>query len=590
MLAQPMLARRGISPLLVCCLAVGAWSTSASAQSDVPAEEPQDAAAAQEELHLLEQALLNDYRRFEEKLLELAEYTRRTDPDRAQLLRDARSKSTSMRIAAQMERIAQSLTPNESGEVLYGDAESRQEELLADLAELLKHLQSEDERDRLADEIKRLQELLKETLRLIGREKDVRADTERGRPFEKLQDDQQRVAEAAEKLAEKIDQQDAQRRAADEQRDAERQAAEDRERDPSLQEGEPPHPEQSREGESLDRESQSREESESREGQTKDQESQGPPQPSSGERPPGEPPPGQSPQEPQQPSQGEPPQSAPQQQKQKEQQTPGRQQLEQARQRMQQAIEQLEQEQRDKASDEQDAAIARLEEMKAQLEEILRQLREEEQKLFLTMLEARFKRMLELQLDINNGTLKLDRVSPESRDDDRHLAESTRLGRDEDKNVAEAEKALTLLKEEGSSVAFPEAVEMMRDNMQAVSGRLQRGLTDEKTQLLERLIVEALEEMIFALQREMEKQDQRQQQGEGQQTEPTDPSLVDDLAELKMIRSLQLQVNRLTQQYGQTLAGEQATDPDDLSFLQKLSFRQQRIQKAAYDLSIGKNR
>ena len=211
---------------------------------------------------------------------------------------------------------------------------------------------------------------------------------------------------------------------------------------------------------------------------------------------------------------------------------------------MQQAIEQLQQQNLDEASDEQDAAIARLEEMKAELEEILRQLREEEKKQFLAMLEARFQRMLELQLDINNGTLKLDRVPPDERNDDRHFTRSTKLSRDESKNVTEAEKALMLLKEEGSSVAFPEAVEMMRDNMQAVSGRLERGLTADTTQLLERLIVESLEEMIFALQREMEKEDQKPQDGESPQSEQGDPSLVDALAELKMVRSLQTQINR----------------------------------------------
>src|SRR5690606_38872043 len=109
--------------------------------------------------------------------------------------------------------------------------------------------------------------------------------------------------------------------------------------------------------------------------------------------------------------------------------------------------------------------------------------------------------------------------------------------RDQTANADDAQKALMLLLEEGSSVAFPESVEMMRDNMKAVAGRLQRGLTGETTQLVERLIVESLEEMIFALQREMEKQDQKEQQGgEGQQQEQ-ELALVDTLAELKMIRS-----------------------------------------------------
>ena len=258
---------------------------------------------------------------------------------------------------------------------------------------------------------------------------------------------------------------------------------------------------------------------------------------------------------------------------------------------MEKAIEELQQKRLDKASDEQDAAIAKLEEMKAELEEILRQLREEERKLFLMALEARFQRMLQRQLDVNNGTLKLARIPEAERDEDRHIGQSTKLSRDQGENVNDAEKALVLLREEGSSVAFPEAVEMMRENMQAVVNRLQRGQTGDTTQLLERMIVESLEEIVFALQREMEKQDeQQQQQQQQQQSEPNDPQLVDDLAELKMIRSLQSQVNRLTRQYGLEVDGEQATNLDDLQFLQNLSLRQQRIHEATYDLSIGKNR
>lgn len=625
-----MLQRSVIIRLILCCgmicFAAGfalAEDEPTSEMADEAQPAADDAAAAQEELHILEQALLNDYKRFEETLLELAEYTRRTDPDRAQLLVNARSRSTSLRIASQMEKIAEALTPSEAGDVLYGDAEARQDDLLVDLAELLKLLQSEDRRDQLATEIERLQDLLKDTQRIIGREKDVRADTERGGKAKDLEADQQRVADAAAKLAEKIAQQDAQRQADAEQRQSgsrsqenqpgESSEEDDAESDSRESEGEKSEDEGADKSKSEDPESG---EQKSDESKSENQSSEG--QPSEGQKPEGQKSEGQKSegqnsegessesqksegqksqgqqsqsqqqQGQQQQSQGQQQQSQGQQQQQN-QQTPGREQLEQARQKMQQAIEQLQQEQLEKASDEQDAAIARLEEMKAELEEILRQLREEEQKLFLVMLEARFQQMLQRQLDINNGTLKLDRVPEEERNEDRHLARSTELSRDQTANADDAQKALMLLLEEGSSVAFPESVEMMRDNMKAVAGRLQRGLTGETTQLVERLIVESLEEMIFALQREMEKQDQKEQQGgEGQQQEQ-ELALVDTLAELKMIRSLQLQVNRLTQQYGQSFEGEQATDPEDLQFLQDLGQRQLRIQKATYDLSVGRN-
>ncbi len=257
---------------------------------------------------------------------------------------------------------------------------------------------------------------------------------------------------------------------------------------------------------------------------------------------------------------------------------------------MEQAIKELQQKARESAAEQQEQALAQLEQMKAQLEEILRQLREEERKLLLTLLEARFQRMLDRQLAINDDTLKLAEV-PETQWEDRHDTRSTQVSRLQAENVTDADKALVLLKEEGSSVAFPEAVEQMRTNMQTVVTRLQRSDVGETTQLLEQIIVEGLEEMLFSLQREIEKQsDPNQQQEQQQQQQPGDRPLVDQLAELKMIRSLQNQVNRLTRQFGLQIEGDRATQGEDLQFLQDLAGRQQRIQEATYDLSVGRNR
>ena len=56
-----------------------------------------------------------------------------------------------------------------------------------------------------------------------------------------------------------------------------------------------------------------------------------------------------------------------------------------------------------------------------------------------------------------------------------------------------------------------------------------------------------------------------------------------------MIRSLQNQINRLTRQIGLKVDGEQAADPEQIDLLQDLSRRQERIQEATYDLSVGRN-
>ena len=82
---------------------------------------------------------------------------------------------------------------------------------------------------------------------------------------------------------------------------------------------------------------------------------------------------------------------------------------------------------------------------------------------------------------------------------------------------------------------------------------------------------------------------QQQQQQQQQEQQQQQQGLVNKLAELKMLRSLQYRVNRRTKQLGRLVEGEQAIDRDIVSQLKQLSDRQSKVQKATYDLSTGKN-
>ncbi len=256
---------------------------------------------------------------------------------------------------------------------------------------------------------------------------------------------------------------------------------------------------------------------------------------------------------------------------------------------MEKAIEELKRQKHDEASGHQDEAIAKLEKAKEKLEEILRQLREEERELLLAALEARFQKMLALQLAVYNGTVSLSKT-PNKEWTARHRGRSHDLSLQEEEIVLEANKALTLLKEEGSSVAFPEAVEQLREDMQIVARRLDRGQVAELTQSIERDIIEALAEIIEALQKEMEKKDDQPPPEDQPPMQPQDPTLVDKLAELKMLRSLQMRINRRTKRLGNLIDGDQAQKPDIIEQLQNLANRQKRVQEATYNLVTGKNR
>jgi hypothetical protein len=273
---------------------------------------------------------------------------------------------------------------------------------------------------------------------------------------------------------------------------------------------------------------------------------------------------------------------------------PARQRLQQAQQRMEEAKKRLEQARRKESAQEQQAAREELEKAKAELERILRQMREEEIARTLAQLEARFRKMLEMELAVYEGTRRLDQVPPDRRGEP-FLVQSGRLAADQQKIAAEATKALALLQEEGSSIAFPTTVEQMRDDMQHAADRLAETRIDEITLGLEEDIIAALEELITALQKaQRDRERQQQQQQQQPQNQDDEEPLIDQIAELKMIKSLQERVNKRTQRYARLLADENdplgvAEAPELAAAIRQLSERQQEIFRITRDIVLGKN-
>lgn len=281
------------------------------------------------------------------------------------------------------------------------------------------------------------------------------------------------------------------------------------------------------------------------------------------------------------------------QQQQNKDESPARRRVREAQERMQEAKRRLEQAKRRGASDEQQKAIEELQAAKADLEAILRQLREEEIERTLAMLEGRFRKMLQMQIEVYEGTVRLDRVPEDQRDRDIEI-ESAKLGRREAEITAEADRALNVLREEGSSTAFPEAVDQMREDMENVTGRLAKANIGQITQGVEQDIVKALEEMIASLQKAQKEAKKKKggSGGGGGGGGEQDQALVDQIAELKMIRALQMRVNTRTQRYTRMLedGAEQADEPDLVDAVRKLSDREERIYKTTHDIVVGRNK
>ncbi|TWU07079.1 hypothetical protein CA54_54840 [Symmachiella macrocystis] len=535
-----------------------------------------------------QQAISRRYKRFEETLLKMAELMRKTDPERAELLRRVIGKSKEQFIAIRMDKLVE-LLEKES----FGNAIEQQDDLVLELTALLDLLGSEDRAKEIEEEKKRLQDLIRNVDALLGKQKGLRADTERGAGEKGLQKRQHDLEERTQKLGEKIDRQD-QKKAQDLQGDQEPggEKSDSQKSDAEKSDGQKTDGKKSdgqkSDGQKSDGQKSDGQKSDGQksDGQKSDgQKSDG--QKSDGQKSDGQKSDGQKSDGQKSDGQKSDGQKSDGQQKQQPS-TPGRQEVEQARKAMQDALDKLKEGQRDDASQDQTDAIAKLQQAKERLEEILRQLREEERERMLTKLEDRFQQMLAVQILIYDNTVPLGKI-PEDQRETRHISKAKELARKEAGLALEAEKALTLLKDEGSSVAFPEAVEQMRDDMRTVMTRLEAAQVGELTQGIEQDIIETLEELVEALQREIEQGKAKPQDQQKKQQQKRKEELLNKLAELKMLRSLQLRINRGTKRLGRLFDGEQAEQQDILDQLRILGERQRRVQNATNDIATGKN-
>ncbi|MCI0639994.1 MAG: hypothetical protein L0Y72_12095 [Gemmataceae bacterium] len=274
-------------------------------------------------------------------------------------------------------------------------------------------------------------------------------------------------------------------------------------------------------------------------------------------------------------------------------------QVQDAQEKMQQAEDKIAKKDNKPASGDQGEAINKLEQAKKKLEELLRQLREEELERLLAALENRCQKMLAMQLQVLAGTERVFR-DVENNDDKKptrqNQQDSIKLSDQEKDIVLEATKAIEMLEAEGSAVAFPEVFQQVRDDMIHVQKRLEITDVGVVTQAIERDIIESLKEMIDALKKAKKELDDKKnpnQPKEGQPPPNADQKLLDQIAELKMIRSMQLRVNARTETYGKLYVpreGEQTADPMIRRELNNLSERQERISDVATRIAKGDNK
>lgn len=572
-------------PLLTLSLLMGPWQNLVVAQA--PSGSPEAELSPADELSIGQGRLADKYRRLEQLIARRAELEAATNPRRSALLKQALEHSNRRELRLQFESLVNLLNRRKLKQALDTQTEVRD-----DMMSLLELLLSEDRPERLKNEQTRLRSYIRDLERIIRQQKSAQARTEANEHTKKMATEQKKIADRTTQLGDTIDQNEGITSQTDNNADpSSSKEGSKQPRTPTKEDA------NNKQGDKLDSSDNGpslaspadkpakrvQKQSDSESSQSEKHSQSQTPADGSSQVPPLSP-------NPSQPGQPEAQQSQQNQSK----SFPGRQRIRAAEDMMRQAQQQLDDTKREQAVEKQRKAKLLLQQAKAELEEILRQLREEEIERALAVLETRFRRMLQMQLKVNEDTNKLDEIPVASRDRQTTIR-SGKLAFAQRRIGMEAEKTLILLREEGSSVAFPETVEQMRDDIEQVAERLSQTQISQITQAIQADIVNALEEMIQALQKAQQDQEERKQKpGQSQSSQPGEDGLVDSLAELRMIRSLQVRVNRRTQRFSDLLDNKedpagQATDVDLIQSLKTLADREARIHHITREILLGKN-
>ena len=534
-------------------------SLSAATQEDPSVDDPAETqdGTESEKLESDQKRLFDKYKLLEEKLFSLHEYERDNNPTRSKLLERAYIQSQEKMTTSQMKLIVNLMT-----KAKLKDAENQQDEVLANLNQLLELLQSEDRGKRVRDAITRNQEYLKEVERILRIQKGIRGQAEGGVDANRLANSQQKLAKRTKRLHDEMQLEESDEQ--DEQGEQGEQGESDEPQEPNSDEangeGKPPEPKNS----------------EGKGGDPPSGKSEGSP---AEESEPGQP--GQS-----NPGESNPSDSKPQNQ--------ARKRIQSAEQRMRDAQKNLEDARRNEAIEEMKKAEREMALAKKELEEILRQLRKEEVERTLAMLEGRFRKMLEREIRVAESTRKLNKVVPEQRGTEFEIR-SGKLAVEQNSIATEAARALMILLEDGSSVAFPATVDEMHQDMLQVASRLSSAKTGQITIEIEEDIIDTLNYLVKALIKTQQDMQSAQQNGQQQSGQAGDRPLVDKLAEIRMLRGLQERIWRRHRRYSKFLDDPEdlvgsTDDPELQAALKRLAEKQAQLTAIARDIVNEKNK
>jgi len=206
-------------------------------------------------------------------------------------------------------------------------------------------------------------------------------------------------------------------------------------------------------------------------------------------------------------------------------------------------------EQAGQANSSQREAIEQLQRAREKLAEAIEQEREKLESEQLAKIDEQLQKALDSQRKISESTIKVYQAYDQEtgvydRPEQLKLTELADAEGGLSKDIA---RIRGMLEEEGSTVVFPVVLKQVQDDLDSAQRRLLSLQADQTTQAIQEDIEAALEEMISAIREELS--DRRNRENEG--GSPGDGSggggqLVPPIAELKMLRRLELQIAKQT--------------------------------------------
>jgi hypothetical protein len=192
-------------------------------------------------------------------------------------------------------------------------------------------------------------------------------------------------------------------------------------------------------------------------------------------------------------------------------------------------------------------AVRELEDLTAELRRALIQARKREQEAVPASLGQRFQKMLEKQRDLSRRTetLAAERKAELTR---KERLECAALSVSERELREDADGAIALVREEGSSANLPSILGDLRDDLGRLSELLEKRDTSKFVRTVQRDVEKSLEELIEAMKKEIQERASRKDDDRDGPEDRNGEKLLPATAELKLIRAQQIRVNTETRE------------------------------------------